>query len=44
MHANLSHANSIILIGPRARIPISLRNFLKNTCCEYIDECNNGDV
>jgi len=39
MHVALSCANGVALIGPRARIPTSLRDFLRATYCTYIGRC-----
>lgn len=36
MHSSLSFSNGIGLIGPRSRIPKSLREFLQLTFCAYI--------
>jgi hypothetical protein len=36
MHLNLSFSNGMALIGPRSRIPESLREFLTVTYCAYI--------
>lgn len=37
MHLNLSDSNGMAVIGPRARIPKSLQNFLQLTFCAYIE-------
>jgi hypothetical protein len=34
----LSDSNGITVIGPRARVPMSLRKFLKETFCAHIDQ------
>jgi len=38
IHTTLNDSNAILLIAPRARIPESLRRFLKKTCIRYIME------
>jgi hypothetical protein len=48
IHVSLSSSNGMAVIGVRARIPSSLREFLKSTFCSYIERveiktANSGD-
>lgn len=38
MRVSLSQSNGVLLIAPRARIPMSLKTFIDNTFCNYIME------
>lgn len=43
MRVSLGDSNAVILIAPRARMPESLRRFLKKTCVTYINHVNAAD-
>lgn len=38
INMTISTSNAIVIIGNRVRVPRSLRNFLENTFCEYIEK------
>lgn len=38
MNVSMSQSNGVLLIAPRARIPITLKSFIERTFCNYIAE------
>lgn len=37
MNVSISHSNCVQILGPRARVPSSLRQFINQTYCAYIE-------
>jgi hypothetical protein len=42
MATSLGYSSGIVLIAPRARVPESLRSFINDTFCAYIETVNNA--